>query len=305
MKPIKAPPLLGISAWVHSSPINLAELNGQTVLLHFWSYTDIACRQTLLALKKLHEHYGEKLVIIGVHTPQFNFEGIADNVESACDALGINWPVAIDSERQTWHAYHNHYWPRYYLISPEGNIVWDHIGDGGEYELESAIRTYLSDVERVFVNRRVREYSALTPDTYCGRRRNSGLGGTKACTDGVCSYEDGSVKSPGVIYPSGTWEQKDEYLQSAAPKSALQIAYIAEQAFVTTEAPHGEKIRVYLDDKPVPSNLRGKDIKEDTQGTYLLVTRPDTYHLIEGPAEAHTLSIEGDIGTRFYRFSFC
>lgn len=301
MKPIRAPPLLGIT-WLNSSPIDVGDLKGKPVLIHFWTYCNNTCRRNIPALQRLWEHYKDHgLIIIGVHTPQFEFEGEMKHVEAAAKKLGVEWPIALDSEKQTWHAYHNHYWPRYYLICKEGNIVWDHIGDNGEYEMESAIRKYVDpSVERVFVNRRAREYGALTPKTYCGRMRNAGLGGSKDCKEGVCSFEYSDMKSPGVIYPEGKWEQTEDFLVSKEEGSGLVISYTAGEANIIGCG----VMEVLLDGKPVPSEIRGDLIEKDGK-TYLEAKYPDCYKVIKDhKSEVHELKVIAKEGARVYAFSF-
>ena len=60
--------------------------------------------------------------MVGVHTPEFAFEHVTSNVQSAARSMGVNYPVAIDNGYDTWNAYNNQYWPAEYLIDASGNI---------------------------------------------------------------------------------------------------------------------------------------------------------------------------------------
>src|SRR4030042_432325 len=66
-----------IGPWLNTSPINIKEASkaGKIVLIDFWTYTCVNCVRTLPFLKHLFKKYARfGLVIIGVHTPEFDFE---------------------------------------------------------------------------------------------------------------------------------------------------------------------------------------------------------------------------------------
>ncbi len=125
-----------IKSWINSKPLTLKDLRGKIVLLDFWTYSCINCIRTLPALKKMHEKYSKKgLVIVGIHTPEFEFEKDLENVKTAVKKHGIKYPVGLDSDNTTWHLYGNRYWPWATLIGKEGNIVMEHIGESGYDEI--------------------------------------------------------------------------------------------------------------------------------------------------------------------------
>ncbi len=82
-------------------------------------------------------------MVVGVHSPEFEFEKDVDNVREALPRLDVTWPVAMDNDFGTWRAYQNRYWPRKYLIDQEGIIRFDHIGEGAYLETELHIRNLL------------------------------------------------------------------------------------------------------------------------------------------------------------------
>ena len=58
-----------------SNPLTLSDLRGKVVLIDFWTYTCINCIRTLPYVTSWDEKYRDDgLVIIGVHTPEFEFE---------------------------------------------------------------------------------------------------------------------------------------------------------------------------------------------------------------------------------------
>ena len=140
----KLPEFQGISQWLNSNPLTVQELNGNVVLIQFWTFSCINCQRTLPYVTKWHDRYAAKgLKIIGVHTPEFAFERDANNIKDAIQKHGILYPVPIDNEFKTWKAYGNEYWPHLYLADRKGNLVYDHIGEGAYDRTEQTIKQLL------------------------------------------------------------------------------------------------------------------------------------------------------------------
>ncbi|BBC22599.1 thioredoxin family protein [Pseudanabaena sp. ABRG5-3] len=138
------PEFQGISQWLNSHPLSIQELKGNVVMIQFWTFSCINCQRTLPYVTKWHEQYAAKgLKIIGVHTPEFAFEREANNIKDAIQKHGIRYPVPIDNEFQTWKAYGNEYWPHLYLADRQGNLVYDHIGEGAYTKTEQTIQKLL------------------------------------------------------------------------------------------------------------------------------------------------------------------
>jgi thiol-disulfide isomerase/thioredoxin len=140
----KLPEFQGISQWLNSNPLTIQELKGNVVLIQFWTFSCINCQRTLPYVTKWHEQYAAKgLKVIGVHTPEFAFERETNNIKDAMQKHGILYPVPIDNEFKTWKAYGNEYWPHIYLADRQGNIVYDHIGEGAYDRTEQTIKQLL------------------------------------------------------------------------------------------------------------------------------------------------------------------
>jgi thiol-disulfide isomerase/thioredoxin len=130
--PPQAPelPPLGAGAWINSPPLELAALRGRPVLVEFWTFGCSNCRNTLPWLARVHERYApEGLVVIGVHSPEFDFERDPQAVAKHVRQLGIRYPVLVDNEFRYWKALGNRFWPAFYLIDPQGRIVATRIGE--------------------------------------------------------------------------------------------------------------------------------------------------------------------------------
>ena len=147
----KAPDFAGISKWINSEPLKIEQLRGKVVLVDFWTYTCINCIRTLPYLKDWDRKYRDKgLVIIGIHTPEFEFEKKYENVLKAVNDYQLKYPVAQDNSYATWSVYQNRYWPHKYLVDIDGYIRYDHIGEGAYEETEEMIQTLLNErIERL------------------------------------------------------------------------------------------------------------------------------------------------------------
>jgi thiol-disulfide isomerase/thioredoxin len=138
------PEFQGIQEWLNSPPLTRADLRGHVVLLQFWTLACINCQRTLPYITSWHRQYADQgLKVIGVHTPEIAFERKVSNIRSAMKRHGINYPVAVDNNFQTWKAYNNEYWPHLFLANRQGKIVYDHIGEGAYQETERTIQRLL------------------------------------------------------------------------------------------------------------------------------------------------------------------
>src|SRR5204862_6805018 len=144
-----APDFVGTQRWFNTAggrPLTLAALHGKVVLVDFWTYTCINCLRTLPYVKAWSERYRrDGLVVVGVHTPEFQFEHDASNVAEAIRANGLHYPVAQDNDYATWNAWDNQSWPAKYLIDAQGRVRYAHIGEGEYGETEDAIRSLLRE----------------------------------------------------------------------------------------------------------------------------------------------------------------
>jgi thiol-disulfide isomerase/thioredoxin len=141
----KAPEFAQINGYINTpnnnSPITLSSLKGKVVLVYIWTYTCINSIRPMPYIDDWNQKYSDKgLAIVGVHSPEFQFEKNYANVKGAVQRFGITYPVILDSDHGTWNAYENNYWPRYYLIDTQGYIRYDHIGEGSYDQIEKAIQ---------------------------------------------------------------------------------------------------------------------------------------------------------------------
>jgi len=144
----KAPlaPEISSGMWINSEPLSLKSLQGRVVLIDFWTFACYNCRNTLPALKKWDAQYRDKgLTIIGVHTPELDFERDIDQLRREVSGLGINYPVVTDQDYSTWKAYGVEAWPTVFLLDKQGRVRWSHVGEGYYDETEELIKKLLAE----------------------------------------------------------------------------------------------------------------------------------------------------------------
>jgi len=303
----------GISGWINSEPFTMESLRGKVVLVDFWTYTCVNCIRTMPFLREWHEKYaGEGLVIVGVHSPEFQFEEVRENVEAAVEQFQIKWPVLQDNEMQTWRAFNNQFWPAKYLIDKDGVIQYTHFGEGAYDETDLEIRKLLEEAGATIddivanpdsgptFNEKASSGSIETGQTrelYAGLERNASSQVPYIIqaefyalpAGGPILLEDPGDHQNHFLYLHGMWLNGLDGAQHARVTEDLED-YVALKYFGTSVnvvlGSEGEPYRVYLtvDDGPIPLQDRGTDIEEDEDGrTFIFVDRDRMYQLIESP----------------------
>jgi thiol-disulfide isomerase/thioredoxin len=116
------------------------------VLVNFWTYTCINWLRTLPYVRAWADNYTDQgLTVIGVHTPEFDFEHDLDNVRRAVKDLRVDYPVAVDNDYAIWNAFGNRYWPAFYFVDAQGQIRHHRFGEGEYEQSEMILQQLLSE----------------------------------------------------------------------------------------------------------------------------------------------------------------
>src|SRR5262249_41855315 len=114
------PSFEGATGWINSEPLTPASLRGRPVVVEFWTFTCINWLRTLTYVRAWFERYRDDgLVVIGVHTPEFDVERDVERVRMAAREMRIEFPIAVDSDYRVWRAFDNNYWPALYFADAE------------------------------------------------------------------------------------------------------------------------------------------------------------------------------------------
>jgi|SRR5579872_2552043 len=143
-----APEFQDIKGWINSEPLTMRSLQGKVVFLDFWTFGCINCINTRPHFRRLYELHKEDqdFAMIGVHTPEFDYEKDPRNVQRAVAKYELHYPCALDSENATWKAYGNQYWPRQAIVDATGVIRYEHVGEGAYAEMELKVAELLKEL---------------------------------------------------------------------------------------------------------------------------------------------------------------
>ncbi|MFJ3525541.1 cytochrome c biogenesis protein DipZ [Pseudomonas sp. NPDC090203] len=140
------PSLSGAVQWLNSPSLSKESLRGKVVLVDFWTFDCINCQHSIPYVNEWAKKYEKDgLVVIGVHTPEYPYERVVDNVRKNVAKLGLNYPIAIDNDYAIWRAFGNQYWPAHYIIDAQGQIRYTHFGEGGYDTQEQVIQQLLAE----------------------------------------------------------------------------------------------------------------------------------------------------------------
>jgi len=314
----KAPELVGISGYINTLPDELQKkIHDHVVLYDIWTYTCINCVRTLPFITAWDEKYSDQgLLIIGIHTPEFEFEKDIENVKLAVTKHGIHYPVVLDNDRKTWHAFENNYWPRKYIADHEGYIRYDHIGEGGYQETEKVIQDLLRERnESLGLNAssakelvKIDEFESSglrTPELYFGYDFVSGrnqLGspeGFKPNQD--VNYSIPESKQLHNFYLDGTWKNLQGSMMLISSSGSIVVPYSGQEVNIVTAG--DANLRISIDGKTIESSMYGKDVGDKGQ---VHVHEPGLYNIVKtNSSENHTLEIFVETpGFEIFTFTF-
>jgi thiol-disulfide isomerase/thioredoxin len=252
---VKAPEFTQLSGYVNTpnnnSPITLSSLKGKVVLLYIWTYTCINSIRPMPYIDNWNQKYSNKgLVIVGVHSPEFQFEKNYTNVKSAVKRFGITYPVILDSDHGTWNAYGNNYWPRFYLIDAQGYLRYDHIGEGDYNQIEKSIQSLVAEraalmgAKEISFNTKpnaviksgslyyVNLSQKTTPEIYIGyNTARAPLGNHEGFNpEQTVSYSIPSTTSfkPHIVYLQGKWKNNPDNMELQSDSGRIVLTYYAK-----------------------------------------------------------------------------
>ncbi|MCH7493014.1 redoxin domain-containing protein, partial [Patescibacteria group bacterium] len=246
-----APELIQGGEWLNSEPLTLESLRGEkVVLIDFWTYSCINCIRTQPYLNDWYSKYRDQgLEIIGVHSPEFEFEKKADNVARAIADAGILYPVMQDNAFKTWRAYKNRYWPRKYLIDHTGKIIYDHIGEGDYDETEKEIQKALEALSNAEINTKLSDIEdnfpksgflqPITPELYFGSQRNTQLANGVPGLTGASNFTVPDDLVLNKLYLGGSWDITGEYAESEEGRVSINLDYQATVIYIVLSSDTG------------------------------------------------------------------
>lgn len=298
----------GATAWLNSPALTAAQLRGKVVLVQFGTYTCINWLRTLPHVRAWAEKYKDHgLVVVGIHTPEFEFEKNLENVRRAVKELGLAFPVAVDNDYAVWRAFSNNAWPALYLIDAQGRLRYRHLGEEEYERSEQMIQQLLAEAGAAGVPRGLvsvegrgaeaaADWASLrTPETYLGPERAENRVHTAPARLRLNQWT-----------VSGSWTPKRQALVLSKPNGRIAFRFHARDLHMVlgpAAAGSAVRFRVLIDGMP-PGAAHGGDIDAQGNGT---VTEQRMYQLIRQPTPIaeRTFEIEFlDPALEAYVFTF-
>jgi thiol-disulfide isomerase/thioredoxin len=314
------PSLEGATGWLNSPPLTAAGLRGRVVLVQFWTYTCINWLRTLPYLRAWADRYQQHgLVVIGVHTPEFDFEHDLDNLRQATKDLLVNYPIAIDNDYGIWDAFGNRYWPALYLIDGHGHPRHQLFGEGDYQQAERTIQQLLTEtgtggigqdlvsVEATAVEAAADWERLWSPENYLGSARTENF----ASPNGAVRGTRHGYAIPGRLRLnhwalSGDWTVERQAIVLNEAKGRIAYRFHARDLHLVmapTVPGRPIRFRIRLDSQP-PGAAHGSDVDDQGNGT---LTQPRLYQLIRQPGPVADRTFEITFlapGAQAYAFTF-
>lgn len=314
----KAPNLVGIAHYLNTTPEQLAlEMKGKVVLYDIWTYSCINCIRTLPYITSWNDKYSDEgLLIIGIHSPEFEFEKDKENVELALAKHGVTYAVVMDNDWETWKAFENRYWPRKYIADHEGYIRYDHIGEGAYKETEKVIQHLLKErsaslgvqmasAETLVDIEEFEHTNFRSPELYFGYKFAQGrnqLGSAEGFNQNkITTYSEPDNVQLHKFYPVGDWLNLEDSMRLESDSGSIKVRYTAKQVNIVTA--NSADLEIFLDGLPLDEKYSGSDIDS---GNKITVTDADLYNIISSEnSSTHELEIKiNQKGFEIFTFTF-
>jgi len=279
---MQARELIG-NQWFNGGPVFLSELHGQAALVDFWDYSCAASLHALPYVQEWHRRYRDSgLVVVGVHTPKFQFGRDPENLGRAIERLGIAYPVVMDNTEMIWATYGNRSWPTKYLVDRDGYIRCQNIGEGNYRSFERSLQSLLHDAhpqeDLPDLMDPLRETDVpgvvcyrATPEVFGGYVRGS-LGNVEGyLPESDVEYQDPGFYISGRFYLQGSWRAERECTRWLGPrdeKACLSMLYSGIAINVVIAPPERTSTRVIVeqDGRPLTADSSGDDIAVGEDG---------------------------------------
>jgi thiol-disulfide isomerase/thioredoxin len=305
--------------WLNSPRLTPLSLAGKVVLVDFWTYTCINWLHTLPYVRAWSQKYAQGLVVIGVHTPEFQFERNVDNVRRAVQQMRIEYPIVIDNDYSIWRAFKNQYWPALYFLDARGRIRQHQFGEGEYEQSERSIQRMLSEagvagtgnglvsVEGSGFEAAADWTNLKSPETYVGYERSENfVSRGEAALDQRRAYATPARLALNQWSLTGEWTMGRQ--ATVLNKASGQIVYrfhARDVHLVMGPSRPGGSVRfhVTIDGQP-PGAAHGLDVDESGNGT---AVEQRLYQLIRQPTPIvdRTFVIEFlDAGVEAFAFTF-
>jgi hypothetical protein len=216
-------------------------------------------------------------------------------VRAAARSLGVDYPIAVDSNYKTWDAWNNEYWPADYLIDADGDVRHVSFGEGAYGVTEDLIRKLLSAAHPGLILPRPTDVpnktptETINPETYVGYERLEYL----APSENIVMNEAAVYRLPsdlqlGQLGFGGTWTEHSEEA-TAGSRASLELGFVADDVYLVIGGTG--TVRVSVDGR--------------AEKTVIVKGIPDLYTIYrDSDDQSGTLLLRFSPGLEAYDFTF-
>ena len=247
-------------------------------------------------------------MVVGVHTPEFEFEKNLENVRRAVQELRVAYPGRDRQRLRVWRAFDNNAWPALYFVDAQGRVRHHHLGEGDYERSERMIQQLLAEAGAAGV--------AARPGLGRGPRRRGRrrlgqpevAGNLSRLRARARTAVQRRPRAPAAqsVDGFGRVDGEEQAIVLNKPNGRIAYRFHARDLHLVMgpAAPASAvRFRVLIDGKP-PGAAHGGDVDEQGNGT---VTEQRMYQLIRQPEPIadRTFEIEFlDPAVEAYAFTF-
>ena len=303
--------------------MSMETLSGKVVLIEVWESSCINCVRGLPVLNALQARYRDNgFVVLGIHSPEYNFTASRAVVERASRRFGLEFPVASDSHQSFWKSWSVRGWPTTYLLDAQCRLAFFHRGEFSSRMLERSVQALLCErhpqlrFPTTLSPQEEDSYAPgcgfVTPDISTTHGLDALLNPEGVGTGDTIIYADpGPVRSEGTFFLRGPWSWLLNGLQrGAAPGVAsIGVTYTAKEVYAVV-ANTGETmlwVEIRQDGKPLSEANRGSDVVIARDGrSFLRLTESRLHYLVvNSDVGRHDLELSPDSPTfQIHSFNF-
>jgi thioredoxin family protein/AhpC/TSA family protein len=308
------------NGWLNSPRLTAEALLRKVVVVDFCTYSCINWLRTLPYVRAWAQKYTPHgAVVIGVHTPEFEFEHDTTNVRRAVQQMRIEYPMVVDNDYSIWRAFGNEYWPALYFLDARGRVRHHQFGEGEYQTSERTIQRLLkeadvSDVGEGIVSvdgggfETAADWANLrSPESYVGYARMENFASPDAAKfDHARTYRPPSRLALNQWSLGGDWTiGRQATVLNTAPGQIVYRFHARDVHLVMGSSRPGRSIRFRVSvDGQRPGAAHGLDVDENGNGT---TTEHRLFQLLRQPKPIveRQLAIEFlDAGVEAFSFTF-
>ena len=322
-----APDFKDIGKWSDGSIHSIKDFKGKAILLDFWTYTCIYCLRTIPTINKIKEKYKDsELIIISIHSAEYDFARNITNIEKAILTLNLNpYLTGFDIKNKTWETYGNSYWPKHILIDKDGFVRYEQPGYGQLIDFEEAISDILekphnknqdkeeeeeeeNNITKIYGN----HFVDMAPEICLGYSRIKRFGNNqKPKINEYNIFADPSIILDNIPYLRGKWRWDKEGIKPATDHKEKNPAIIFKynkasnvNAIIGSDDDKPAIAEIKIDNEYINSEQDGIHIKRENRKTYVEITWPFIYNIVKtNQKEIHKIEIIPR-SNNFYFYTF-